>query len=266
LDDLIRFRDAIYSRNFANIPHNLPVNKLLLVSDFAAKQVKHLKLLLAEDDTLLGDGIKLGLNQQGYAVDWFTDGQSTWQALQTENFDIIILDLGLPRLSGLEILERTRTAGLKTPILILTARDSIQDRVHGLDSGADDYVTKPFDLTELSARLRALQRRSTNRGAPKIIHGDIELDPAKHIITYQGEEVTLSRREYALLQKLLENAGNILSREHITQSLYGWEEEVDSNALEVHIHNLRKKFGTKTIRTIRGIGYMVPNLDNDESP
>jgi two-component system response regulator QseB len=168
-----------------------------------------------------------------------------------------VLDLGLPKMTGLHVLQNLRARGVTTPVLILTARDSVDDRVKGLDNGADDYLTKPFDLDELCARLRALQRRFSSRAEPLLVHEQITLDPASHSVHFKGELMNVSRREFALLHKLLENAGRVLSREHLTQSLYGWGEDVDSNALEVHIHNLRKKFDQTFIRTIRGIGYMI---------
>lgn len=216
-----------------------------------------MRILLAEDDELLGDGVKTGLIQNGYTVDWFKDGLSALQALRSETFDMIVLDLGLPKMSGLAVLQHIREQGNTIPVLILTARETVEDRVKGLDSGADDYLTKPFDLDELCARLRALQRRFLNRADSIVTYNNITLDPAAHIVTVDGEEISIARREFALLQKLLENAGSVLSREQLTQTLYGWEEDVDSNALEVHIHNLRKKFGVDFIRTIRGVGYMA---------
>jgi len=216
-----------------------------------------MRLLLIEDDELLGDGVKTGLSQNGYAVDWFKDGLAASQALRSESFDLVVLDLGLPKLSGLALLQQMREQGVDTPVLILTARETVEDRVKGLDSGADDYLTKPFDLDELCARLRALQRRFLHRADSKITFGEIMLDPAAHRVTFKGDELNLPRREFALLQKLLENAGTVLSRDQLTQSLYGWEEDVDSNTLEVHVCNLRKKFSNDLIRTIRGVGYMV---------
>jgi two-component system, OmpR family, response regulator QseB len=216
-----------------------------------------MRILLVEDDELLGDGLRTGLIQYGYAVDWLKDGMSADQALKTENFDLVVLDLGLPKMSGINVIQNLRARGQTMPVLILTARESVEDRVKGLDSGADDYLTKPFDLDELCARLRALQRRFSSRAEPLLVHENISLDPASHTVTLNGETVNVSRREFALLHKLLENSGRVLSREHLTQSLYGWGEDVDSNALEVHIHNLRKKFGQTFIRTIRGIGYMI---------
>lgn len=223
-----------------------------------------MRILLVEDDELLGDGLRTGLMQYGYTVDWVKDGMTADQALKTENFDLIVLDLGLPKLSGISVLQNLRARGITVPVLILTARESIEDRVKGLDSGADDYLTKPFDLDELCARLRALQRRFSSRAEPHIVHGDITLDPAGHTVTMNGSLVNVSRREFALMHKLLENAGRVLSREHLTQSLYGWGEDVDSNALEVHIHNLRKKFGQNFIHTIRGIGYMIDKSKDEK--
>lgn len=216
-----------------------------------------MRLLLAEDDISLGEGVKAGLTQNGYTVDWFRDGASALQALKTESFEIIVLDLGLPKISGIDILKEIRHEHIATPVLILTANETIENRVMGLDTGADDYMTKPFDLDELCARLRALQRRSSGRADSLITYSDIILDPAAHKVTKNGIEVSIPRREFALLQKLLENVGHVLSREQLMQSLYGWEEDVDSNALEVHIHNLRKKLGAPFIRTIRGVGYLA---------
>ena len=223
-----------------------------------------MRVLLAEDDELLGDGVRAGLSQAGYTVDWFKDGASAIHALQMEFFDLVVLDLGLPKLSGLQVLQQMRAAGINVPVLILTARETIEDRVKGLDGGADDYLTKPFDLDELCARLRALQRRHSNRTESNITYADITLDPAGHTVDQGEEEIGIPRREFALLQKLLENVGHVLSRDQLMQTLYGWDEDVDSNALEVHIHNLRKKLGTTFIRTIRGVGYMVEKIKEKE--
>lgn len=218
-----------------------------------------MRVLLVEDDELLGDGIRAGLKDYGHTIDWVKDGKSANDVLSTnyENFDIIVLDIGLPRLSGLDVLRKLRERNSSTPVIVLTARESVDDRVKGLDAGADDYITKPFDLDELCARMRALQRRSKSRTKPLITYNEIVLDPASHVVTLSGETVMISRREFALLQKLLENSGRVISREQLNQTLYGWGENIDSNALEVHIHNLRKRFGAKLIRTIRGVGYMV---------
>lgn len=219
-----------------------------------------MRILLVEDDELIGNGIVTYFTFHGDAVDWLKDGASALQALKLEAFDAIILDLGLPKRNGLEVLAEARKEGLKTPVLILTARDSLEDRVKGLDTGSDDYLTKPFDLEELHARIRALVRRSLDRAEPTIKYGNLELNPAAHTITLGGNLVPLPRREFALLQKLLENAGQVVTRESLLQCLYGWEEDIDSNTLEVHIHNLRKKIGIGLIHTIRGIGYKIEKL------
>ena len=216
-----------------------------------------MRVLLVEDDELLGDGLSAGLSQARYTVDWLKDGASADQALRTEDFDMVVLDLSLPKIPGITVLQNLRSRGKTVPVLILTARESVEDRVKGLDAGADDYLTKPFDLDELCARLRALQRRFSSRAAPLLTYRNITLDPASHAVTLDGNPVNVSRREFSLLQKLLENAGRVLSREHLTQSLYGWSSDIDSNALEVHIHNLRKKLGPDVIHTIRGVGYLV---------
>lgn len=216
-----------------------------------------MRLLLVEDDELLGDAVKTGLNQFGYVVDWLKDGESARTALKIEAFELIILDLSLPKLSGLGLLQAIRADNNLTPVIILTARESIEDRVKGLDAGADDYMTKPFDLNELSARVRALIRRSQGRADLLLQYDNITLDPAAHSVTVDNVLINVPRREFALLQKLLENSGQVLSREQLMQSIYGWDEDVDSNTLEVHVHNLRKKLNANFIRTIRGVGYMA---------
>lgn len=216
-----------------------------------------MRLLLVEDDSILGDGIRTGLTQEGYAVDWVTDGYLAGHALQSEHYDLLVLDLGLPRRSGLDVLKELRAGGNNLPVLILTARDTVCDRVAGLDSGADDYLIKPFALDELFARARALLRRASERGAPVIRHEAITLDPAARKVSHDGVPVELSAREFALLQTLLENTGRVLSRTRIEQSLYAWGDEVESNAVEVHIHHLRRKLGASLIRTIRGVGYVI---------
>jgi len=222
-----------------------------------------MRILLVEDDELLGDGVRHGLIQHGYTVDWFKDGLSALQAIGSEDFDIIVLDLGLPKLPGLDLLKQIRRNGNTTPVLILTARETIEDRVQGLDCGADDYMIKPFELGELYARLRALQRRTLHRAASKLIYGNLIVDPATRSVTIDGEPIAIARREFALLEKLLENVGTVISREHLTQTLYGWSDDVDSNAIEVHIHNLRKKIGSTHIRTIRGVGYMLEKIEQE---
>ncbi|MFA5960157.1 MAG: response regulator [Tatlockia sp.] len=221
-----------------------------------------MRLLLVEDDELLGDAVKAGLTQFGYVVDWLKDGEAARAAVKSESFELIILDLGLPKVSGLSFLQSIRNEGNTTPVIILTARETVDDRIKGLDSGADDYMTKPFDLNELSARVRALTRRSQGRADAVLQYRNITLDPAAHSVYVDEVIVNVPRREFALLQKLLENSGQVLSREQLMQSIYGWDEDVDSNALEVHIHNLRKKLNASFIRTIRGVGYMAEKIES----
>lgn len=216
-----------------------------------------MRILLVEDDRLLGDGIRVGLSQEGYTVDWVTDGGEASAAAEVEPFDLMVLDLNLPKRSGMEVLKALRDRGSTMPVLILTARDTLADRVQGLDTGADDYLTKPFDLEELCARARALQRRSQGRASPALVHGDLVLDPAAHTVTLAGVPVELSAGEFTLLRMLLEQAGRVVSRTRMEQALYGWVKEVDSNTIEVHIHHLRKKLGSGLIRTVRGVGYRV---------
>lgn len=216
-----------------------------------------MRLLLVEDDPALGEGVRTGLRQEGYTIDWLQDGASALHALQTEEFDLVVLDLGLPRLDGIELLKRLRGGGASLPVLILTARDATEDRIAGLDAGADDYLVKPFDLNELKARLRALLRRSTGRATVLIEHAGITLDPSSQQVTYNGQTVVLTPKEYLLLHELLAQPGKVFTRERLTQLLYGWEEEAESNTLEVHIYHLRKKLFSELIRTVRGIGYLV---------
>jgi DNA-binding response OmpR family regulator len=224
-----------------------------------------MRILLIEDDQLLGDGIQAGLAQAGFAVDWVQDGAAGEAALKTEPYAALVLDLGLPKLSGMELLRRLRALGNKVPVLILTARDTIDDRVKGLDSGADDYLVKPFDLNELAARLRALTRRQRGEAAPLLQIGALNLDPAGHRVQFRGQSVEVSAREFALLQEFMLNAGRVLSREQLEQRLYAWGEEVASNAIEVHIHHLRHKLAPEIIRTIRGVGYLMPKDSDAES-
>lgn len=217
-----------------------------------------MRILLVEDDQLLGDGISTGLKENQYVVDWVQDGLAAIQAIKYEHFDTIILDLGLPKKSGIEVLRHTRGQHINTPVIILTAKDTIEDRVMGLDAGADDYLTKPFELQELCARIRACQRRITSANQAEINFGPLRLDTAGYKLYIDDIEQPLSRREYSLILKLMENPGKVISRDILTQSLYGWGDDVDSNAIEVHIHNLRKKTrAAANIRTIRGVGYMI---------
>ena len=216
-----------------------------------------MRLLLVEDDSALGEGVRAGLRQEGYTIDWLQDGVSAVHALLTESFDLLVLDLGLPRLDGIKVLERLRASGSTLPVLILTARDATEDRITGLDAGADDYLVKPFDLSELKARLRALLRRSAGRPQVLIEHAGVSLDPSSMQVRYAGNPVALTPKEYLILHELLAQPGKVFTRERLTQLLYGWDEEVESNTLEVHISHLRKKLFSELIRTVRGIGYLV---------
>jgi DNA-binding response OmpR family regulator len=216
--------------------------------------------LLVEDDELLGSAVQAGLEQSGYMVDWLRDGGQAASALQDEEPDILVLDLGLPGKEGLTVLKELRARDSSLPVLILTARDTVEDRIAGLDFGADDYLVKPFDLGELSARLRAISRRRGGRASPLIQYGDMVFDPAARTVSVDGAEVNLSAKAMAILEALLERPGMPLSRERLEQIVYGWGEGVESNAVEVHIHHLRKKLGKDRIRTIRGLGYMMPKL------
>lgn len=217
-----------------------------------------MRVLLVEDDALLGSAVQAGLEQSGYTVDWLRDGRMAADSLKTEEPDLLVLDLGLPGKDGLTVLRELRAQHSLLPVLILTARDTVDDRIAGLDIGADDYLVKPFDLGELTARLRAISRRSGGRASPVIEHGDLIFDPAARTVTVDGETVILSAKALAILEALLERPGMPLSRERLEQILYGWGEGVESNAVEVHIHHLRKKLGKERIRTIRGLGYMIP--------
>ena len=217
-----------------------------------------MRLLLVEDDPMIGASVQRGLKQEGYSVDWVRDGAAAEGALADGVHELILLDLGLPRKSGLELLAALRRRGVATPVLVITARDSVADRVKGLDAGADDYLVKPFDLDELSARVRALLRRQGGRASPVLDVGPLSLDPAAHTVTLDGAPVALSKREFSLLHALMKQPGVPLSRAQIEESLYGWGEEIESNAVEVHIHALRRKIGTERIRNVRGVGYMVP--------
>jgi two-component system response regulator QseB len=216
-----------------------------------------MRLLLAEDDRMIGESVQRGLKQDGFAVDWVADGRAAELALAEKVHDLLVLDLGLPRKEGLDVLRSMRQRGDLRPVLIVTARDAVTDRVAGLDAGADDYVVKPFELTELAARIRALLRRSAGRAEPVVAYGDIELFPVTREVRLRGDAVALSPREFAVLEALLARPGAILSRAQLEEKLYGWNEEVESNAVEVHIHALRRKLGAEAIRNVRGVGWMI---------
>ncbi|HLJ37153.1 MAG TPA: response regulator transcription factor [Steroidobacteraceae bacterium] len=216
-----------------------------------------MRLLLVEDDPMIGDAIRVGLKREGFTVDWVRSAEAGGEALRTEPYELALLDLGLPGGDGLTLLKAIRGRGESLPVLIITARDAVADRVAGLDAGGDDYLVKPFDLDELAARIRALLRRKSGRPAPQLEHLGVVLDPAAHRVTSEGVEVALSPREFALLQLLLERPGAILSRAQLEERLYGWGEEIESNAVEVHIHGLRRKLGAQLILTVRGVGYRL---------
>jgi len=217
-----------------------------------------MRLLLVEDDRMIGESVQKGLRQDGFSVDWVQDGGSAELALETERYDCVLLDLGLPKKDGLDVLRGMRGKRDAAPVVVITARDAVPDRIKGLDSGADDYLVKPFDLDELAARVRAVVRRREGRAEPVIEHFGLVLRPATHEATYRNEPLSLSAREFAVLEALVSRPGAILSRAQLEERIYGWGEEVESNAVEVFVHSLRRKLGAEFIRTVRGAGYMVP--------
>ncbi|MFA5985364.1 MAG: response regulator [Methylococcaceae bacterium] len=216
-----------------------------------------MRLLLVEDDEILGDGLKAGLMMEGYAVDWLTNGKLADEALKLNSYELIVLDLNLPEMDGMSVLTALRGRKDETPVLVLTAKDTVEDRVLGLDSGADDFVVKPFDLNEVCARLRALARRQEGRSTPCIEHKGIVLDPASHQVTFKGDKVELSQKEYEILNFLMANIGRVISRSRLEETLYAWGSDIESNTVEVHIHYLRKKLDSGVIRTVRGVGYII---------
>ncbi len=221
-----------------------------------------MRILLVEDDPLLGDALRAGLRQQGFQVDWVRDGLAAERELLTGTYQAAVLDLGLPGKDGIEVLADLRRRKIATPVLVLTARAAVRDRVHSLDLGADDYVVKPVDLDELAARLRALVRRAHGQLEDTLRVGEVELRPAAREVWFRGERVTLAVREFDLLHALLLNAGRVLTRDQIEQHLYSWGQEIESNAIEVHIHHLRKKLAPELIETVRGVGYMIARTDS----
>lgn len=216
-----------------------------------------MRILLIEDDAMIGKSVRQGLSQAGFAVDWVTDGRAAELSLDTGVYDLAILDLGLPKKDGMAVLSTLRGMGNSMPVLIASARDTVRDRISGLEAGADDYVLKPFDLDELVARVRALLRRHAGSGSPLLKFGGLMLDPMRKSVTQNGEGVDLSAKEFAVLEALMQRPGAVLSREKLEESVYGWGEEVGSNAIEVHLHHLRKKLGSATIKNVRGVGYRV---------
>jgi two-component system, OmpR family, response regulator QseB len=218
-----------------------------------------MRLLLVEDDAMIGTGIQAGLRHEGYVVDWVHDAEAAEAALAAEDagFSLVLLDLGLPRKDGFSLLESLRRRRNRVPMLVITARDAVTDRIKGLDLGADDYLVKPFDLDELAARIRAVLRRHAGRGEPVVEFGAFRLDPSTRKVSYNGRDVSVSAREFSLLSALLNRPGQALSRTQLEERLYGWGEEIASNCIEVHVHNLRRKLGERAIRTVRGVGYVI---------
>lgn len=224
-----------------------------------------MRVLIVEDDATLGEALLEGLRVAGFVADWVRDGAAADRALAAEGFGAVVLDLGLPRLDGREVLRRLRARGDHTPVLLLTSRDEVADRIGGLDAGADDYVVKPVALGELAARLRALQRRGTGDAQPLLRVGSLSIDPAAHRATWAGREVELGPREFAVLEALARSAGRVLSREALEERLYEWDRALASNAIEVHVHHLRRKFAPGLIRTVRGVGYLMPRPPGEPS-
>ncbi len=217
-----------------------------------------MRVLLVEDDRMIAKGLETALRQEGYAVDAMGDGRSAAEALRTSRFDLVLLDLGLPQRDGIEVLRELRGRGDSTPVIIVTARDDVRNRIEGLDAGADDYIIKPFDLDEVSARMRSVLRRAAGRGDPCIKHRGISLNPVTHAVEREGVAVLLSAHEFSVLEALLQRPGAVLSRAQLEDRLYGWSGQIESNAIEVYIHGLRRKLGSDAIRTLRGVGYFVP--------
>lgn len=217
-----------------------------------------MRLLLVEDDTMIGETVVDVLRAEHFAVDWVKDGEMADTALLSEAYDLVLLDLGLPRRDGMSVLRSLRSRKKRIPVLIVTARDATEQRIEGLDAGADDYVLKPYDLDELLARIRALLRRAAGRAEPVYAHNGVSINPATREVLFDGEPVLLSAREWAVLEPLIASPGRVLSRSQLEEKLYGWNDEVSSNAVEVYIHGLRKKLGAELIQNVRGVGYLVP--------
>jgi two-component system response regulator QseB len=217
-------------------------------------------VLLVEDDTMIGKAVQQGLVRAGFTVDWVNDGRAAELSMASGVYHAVVLDLGLPRKDGLEVLKAARARDNHVPVLIATARDAVADRIAGLNAGADDYLVKPFDLDELAARLRALIRRNAGSGRPEFIHGEVVLDPAAKTVLLRGERMALSAREFSILEALMQRPGAVLSCEALEEAVYGWDQEVGSNAIEVHLHHLRKKLGPDVIQNVRGVGYRMKEV------
>ncbi|MFT3803508.1 MAG: response regulator [Burkholderiaceae bacterium] len=220
-----------------------------------------MRVLLVEDDPLIGHGLRIGLRREGFAVDWTRDGGEGALALRTASYGLVLLDLGLPKQDGMALLAELRQRNDATPVIIITARDSIPDRVAGLDSGADDYLVKPFALEELLARIRVINRRQDGRTQAMLVAGALRLDPIQHRCWRHAEEISLTAREFALLEELMRKPGAVATREQLEECLYGWNEEIESNTISVHIHNLRRKLGAEAIRNVRGVGYRIGDVE-----
>jgi DNA-binding response OmpR family regulator len=216
-----------------------------------------MRLLLVEDDSLLGKAVRTGLEQQGHAVDWVLDGEAAEAAVASNDYAALVLDIGLPKQDGMALLKKLRAKGNTVPVVIITARDDIAERIAGLDGGADDFIVKPFDLQELGARLRAVVRRASGRASSDIVHGLLKVDPAARTVILDDKPIALTAREFAILTHLLENRGKVLSKQQLQESLYSWSDEIESNTVEVHVHHLRRKLGRELIKTMHGMGYMI---------
>ena len=220
-----------------------------------------MRVLIVEDDVMIGRALRTGLEESGYAADWVRDGVAAELALRQDVYDLALLDLGLPRKDGLEVLKTLRRDNVQLPVVVISARDSLADRVSGLDSGADDYLPKPFDLDEVLARIRAVSRRRAGRGAPEVSYGAVRLDPVNRVVRFRDREVSLSTREFAVLEALIRQPGALVARERLVDTVYGWGAEVESNAIEVHVHHLRRKLCAELILNVRGVGYRLVPVD-----